>query len=85
MPADIADSILATGSKGQQWYKEFKVGCSADHNRFEKSITRKKVPFTCNAVIVRPQTKDRKIKNSRAQICLAVCFIYRRPERIMAQ
>ncbi|MCG7875152.1 MAG: hypothetical protein N0C90_02335 [Candidatus Thiodiazotropha endolucinida] len=63
MPSDIADSILATESKGQQWYEEFKAGCFADHDRFEKPIPRRKIKsFTSNAVTVKLQTKDRKIK-----------------------
>ena len=60
---NVAGSILATQTQGQQWYDEFKTGCFADGDRFEKPIPRRKVKsFACNALSVKLQTKDKKIK-----------------------
>ena len=60
---DIAGSIFATQTQGQQLYEEFKTGCFADGDRFEKPISRRKVKsFACNALLVKLKTKDKKVK-----------------------
>ena len=61
IPADTAESILSTQTQGQKWHEEFKTGCFANSDRFEKPIPRRKVKsFACITMSVKLQLRTGK-------------------------